>query len=354
MNILIDILTPKQCMLFQRVSERLEERGHRVLMVSRGYREVNQIIMMKGIDAVAVGRHGGKNLKDKLVESAKRIAKLTPIFSDFEPDVAVSFSSPETARVSYGLGVPHINISDSPHAVAVSKLTLPLSSKLLTPKMIPKRSWIKYGIPPEDIVQYNALDPWAWLKDFKPEIDVLFELGIDETRPLMTIRSPEIFAAYLLGNPENESVIGDFVNRFLGLYDDLQIVMIPRYSEQLESYKNAYCGKIIVPRSVIDGPSLLYYSDVFIGAGGTMSAEAALLGVPTISCYPGESYLIERYMVEMGLIERETNLEKLVEKVKKILDNPGVERRRHEEIVNQVIESYEDPVDVIVAEIEKT
>jgi len=35
-----------------------------------------------------------------------------------------------------------------------------------------------------------------------------------------------------------------------------------------------------------------------------MTAEAAMLGVPTISCYPGEPTIIERYLVREKLIER--------------------------------------------------
>ena len=165
MRIMIDILTPKQCMLFWKLSEELKRRGHRVFNVSRQYREVVNLLKLKRLEAKIIGRHGGKELAGKLKASAHRILELASYFEEVDPDVAVSFSSPEMARVSYGLGVPHICINDSPHAEAVAKLTIPLSTKLLGPKIIPKESWTRYGISEDRIKQYNALDPWAWLKD---------------------------------------------------------------------------------------------------------------------------------------------------------------------------------------------
>ena len=48
-----------------------------------------------------------------------------------------------------------------------------------------------------------------------------------------------------------------------------------------------------------DGKFLLKNTDVFIGSGGTMVAEAALLGIPTIS-YNAVPNRIEKYLVKNG------------------------------------------------------
>jgi predicted glycosyltransferase len=132
MNIIIDILTPKQCMFLSRLIEHLERRGHQVSKTTRKYREVNQLLRLKGLEATTVGRHGGGTLAGKLRANAQRILELTRIIDELKPDMAVSFSSPEMARVAFGLGIPHICISDSPHAEAVSicprSCSLPKSS----------------------------------------------------------------------------------------------------------------------------------------------------------------------------------------------------------------------------------
>jgi len=353
LRIIIDILTPKQCMLFSKLSEKLMQRGHEVFNVSRQYRDVINLLKLKGLEAKIIGKHGGKELASKLKASAQRILELAAYFEEVDPDVAVSFSSPEMARVSYGLGVPHICINDSPHAEAVARLTIPLSAKLLGPKVIPKRVWVKYGICMEKIRQYDALDPWVWLKDFTPDETVLRELGLATSKPILTFRPEEEFAAYLIGKTGGKTIIS-VIKRILMERDDVQIVAIPRYIEQIEALHEAFEDKIIICHSSIDGPSLLNYTSIFIGGGGTMTTEAALLGVPTFSCYPGEPFIVLKYLVKKKLVNLVRDPEELAIRALATLDNIELEKKRQSERARRLVETFEDPIEVIVAEIEKS
>ena len=352
-RVIIDILTPKQCMLFAELSERLRRRGHMVFNVTRRYRELKSLLELRGIEARVIGEHGGKALIGKLKASAARILELASYFEEVSPDVAVSFSSPEMARVSYGLGTPHICINDSPHAEAVARLTIPLSSKLLTPKVIPKEAWTVYGIAEGKIRQYNALDPWAWLRGFKPDIQVIRNLGLSTSKPIITVRPEEEYAAYLLGRIKGETGIIPAIERILKGRGDVQIVVIPRYQEQMKALHERFGDKIIICGSPIDGPSLLHYTSIFIGGGGTMTTEAALLGVPAFSCYPAEPYAILKYLVREGLVKLERDPDALAEGVLLMLRNIEDERRNQKERARRLVEAFEDPVEVIVAEVEE-
>ena len=354
MRIIIDILTPKQCMLFSKLSERLTQRGHKVFNVSRQYREVINLLKLKGLEARIIGEHGGKELAGKLKASARRILGLASYFEEVNPDIAVSFSSPEMARVSYGLGIPHICINDSPHAEAVARLTIPLSTKLLGPKIIPKKAWTMYGISVERIRQYDALDPWAWLKDFTPDKNVLRELGLSSSKPILTFRPEEEFAAYLMGKTGRKMRIIPVIERILAERDDVQIVAIPRYTEQMEALRKYFEDRIIICRSSIDGPSLLNYTSVFIGGGGTMTTEAALLGVPTFSCYPDEPFIVLKYLVRKRLVKLERDSKALATNVLATLDDIEHEKKRQAERAKRLVERFEDPIEVITAEIEET
>ena len=46
-----------------------------------------------------------------------------------------------------------------------------------------------------------------------------------------------------------------------------------------------------------DGKYLLNNTDIFIGSGGTMTAESALMGVPTIS-YNAVPNIVENFLVK--------------------------------------------------------
>ena len=353
MRIIVDILTPKQCMFFPKLIENLGERGHQVFKTSRRYREVIELLKLKGIEAKVVGEHGGKELASKLKASGQRILELVSVFEEVKPDVAVSFSSPEIARVSYGLKVPHVCINDSPHAEAVARLTVPLSERLITPRVVPKKAWVKYGIAPEKIVQYNALDPLVWLKDFKPDAKVLQDLRLDRSKPILTFRTEESYAAYLLGKTQRRPSIIPLIEDVLKKDGDLQIVAVPRYREQAEALKEAFKDRIAICEKVVDGPSLLYHTAVFVGGGGTMNAEAALLGVPTFSCYPDEPSRIERFLIRKRLVTRETDPKKLVDRILATLTKADQEKSKRSARVQRLVKDFEDPIEIITREIEE-
>jgi len=340
-------------MLFLRLIENLRSRGHEVISVTREYRDVLNMLRMIGLEAKVIGRHGGGSLTGKLRASAERILGLTSYFEEEEPDLAVSFSSPEMARVAFGLRVPHLCINDSPHAEAVAKLTIPLSNRLLTPKIIPKHAWTRYGISPDRIRQYNALDPWAWLRGFKPDRKVLEMLNLSDSKPIITIRPEEEYAAYLMGKTNGRTTVIPLIEEILSRRDDIQVVAIPRYAEQTRTLSRYFQDRIIIPRSSIDGPSLLHYSSVFIGGGGTMTIEAALLGVPTLSFYPDEPFIILKYLIRMGLVRLERDPKRLADNALKIIENRDEERERQSETARKLTAKFEDPIQVIADEIER-
>jgi len=352
MKVFIDILTPKQCMMFTKLSERLRKNGHQVFEVTREYKEVVELLSLKGIKAQVVGRHGGDTLEGKLKASAQRTLELASTMQEFRPDVAVSFASPETSRVAFGLGVPHVYLNDSPHAEAVARLTVPLATVLLTPKIIPKTAWTKFGIAQDRIVQYDALDAWAWLKDFKPDKRILTQLGLDKSRPIAVFRTEESFASYLLGKPLRP-VLLPLVEALLMTKADFQAVMIPRYESQIAFLKEKLGDRVHVCESPIDATSLLSYTAVFVGAGGTMTSEAALLGVPTFSCYPDNPSLIEGYLIKKGLVIRETSLKRLKNRVLETLRNVGQVRKAQSVRAQALTSTFEDPIDVVFEAIKR-
>jgi hypothetical protein len=354
MKIHIDILTPKQCMFFAKLAERLKEKKHEILLTTREYREVVQLLCLKRIKAKVVGKHGGGKLFDKLRASTERTLQLANLVKKWKPDLTVSFSSPEAARVAFGLNIPHICINDSPHAEAVARLTIPLSKKLLTPKMIPIKAWTKFGISANNIIQYNALDAWAWLKDFKANDRILTELRLDRTRPIITFRAEETFAAYLLQKAQKIPRVVSLIQKLLQTSRELQIVALPRYENQATILENIFNKKVLICHSAVDSQSLLAFTSIFVGAGGTMTSEAALLGVPTFSCYPGKPYLIEKYLLSKGLTIRETSPEKLTRKILETLDNLSVAKEKQREKAEKLTSTFEDPIEVITKTIEHT
>lgn len=354
MKVWIDILTPKQGNFFSELHHRLNAKGHKTILTTREYREVNELLELKGLKAIEVGHHGGVKLKDKLVESAKRVWGLAEVMEQQKPDIAISFASPEAARAAFGLNIPHYCVSDSPHAEAVSKLTIPLSEKLFTPWIIPLYAWKRYGMNPRDIVRYRALDPIVWLSGFKGNPKVTESLKLDLSKPIIVVRPPEEYAAYLRDYSSAASgKVVDLVARVLDLNEvEGQVVVLPRYTTQSERFRKRFGNKIIVPDHIIDAVSLMQVSSVVVGGGGTMTAEAALLGVPAISYYPGEPTFVEKFLVNYGLVERILDPTRVAQRTVAISKSQDF-REFYKKKSAKLVSSMEDPVRVIFQRIFK-
>ncbi|MEM3019070.1 MAG: DUF354 domain-containing protein, partial [Candidatus Bathyarchaeia archaeon] len=79
----------------------------------------------------------------------------------------------------------------------------------------------------------------------------------------------------------------------------------------------------------------------------------ALLGTPTVSCYPGEPYLVERYLVRQGLVKRAKTIDEAVSYVRRVLRRPEDFKERHRERARAILDAMEDPVEVISGSLRK-
>ncbi|HXG06893.1 MAG TPA: DUF354 domain-containing protein [Nitrososphaera sp.] len=338
MKIWFDILTPKQVMFFRHAVARLRASGHDVLCTSRQYREAVELARIKKLDLTIVGSHGGADRYGKLLQSASRTHELARVVKGFEPDVAITFSSPEGSRVAFGLGIRNIGFNDSPHAEAVARLTIPLMDVLFCPWVIPVSSWTRYGISKNNIVRYHALDPAAWLKhDETPDQD--------HGERTVLLRLEESKASYIADKKiGTEKMIDVFVDE---LWTTASIIVLCRYQDQIADVEARYGNKVQVLKDVVDGTTLLKSVALFIGAGGTMTAEAALLGKPTISIAPLE-YQVEKYLVRTGLVSKAASAKSLVKLSRKMLFDDRY-RLAQKKKAARILAAMEDPTDRMVS-----
>ena len=337
MKIWIDILTPKQLLFSEPIVERLGKK-HNILCTSRKYEEVSKLAKIRHFDLVFVGKHGGGNKKNKLKASIERIDKLSKKIQKFEPEVVISFGSPEAARISFGLGIKHIMFCDSPHANAVMRLTLPLIQKLLIPYVIPKKEFSKYGINEKDIVQYKAIDAVVTMqREINEKIVSPFK---NNNKKNILIRIEEEEASYTSKSNKIIPIIQKIANDFKGE----NIVVLGRYTKQIVNLQKVIDSKVKIVKMSFDGKYLLNNTDIFIGSGGTMTAESALMGIPTIS-YNAVPNIVENFLVKKHLVKREINPNKITNHIKKIFElNNNQEQKRAKKIVKEM----EDPIEKLI------
>ena len=333
MKIWIDILTPKQLLFSEPIIEKLGPK-HDILCTSREYNEVSKLAKIRDFDLIFVGKHGGGDKESKLKASIDRIEKLSKKIKKFGPDVVISFGSPEAARISFGLGIKHIMFCDSPHANAVMRLTIPLIQKLLIPYVIPKKEFSKFGINQKDIVQYKAVDAVVTMqRKINENITSPFK---NNNKKNILIRVEEEEAAYT----SKSSKIIPIIKKIANDYKDENIVVLGRYTQQIINLQKTVGKKVKVIKMSFDGKYLLNKSDIFIGSGGTMTAESALMGVPTIS-YNAVPNIIENFLVKKSLVKRETDPNRVSNEIKRIFRRKSEQNQKR---AVKVVKQMEDPI----------
>ncbi|MHB1907396.1 MAG: DUF354 domain-containing protein [Nitrososphaerales archaeon] len=340
-RIWVDVLTPKQALFAKAMIERAPNTVE-LVVTTRDYDELNKFLKQLQLKHKSYGRHGGSTQEGKLRASIERMESLASFASIGNYDASFSFISPEASRVSFGLGIKHYVCSDSPHASAASRLTIPLVQKLFTPFPINKKSWKQYGIEESQVLSYHALDPWAWLLSTKMK---------RKRTDLIIIRLEESFASYMREGAGISSVVGKLVTAIKSS-GDYQITVIPRYNEQRTWAKKNFGKSCIVPDSTIDARFLISRASLVIGGGGTMTQEAALLGVPNISYFPSARLdVFENFYFPQKLSVRAASKVQLIEQTRTLLKNiervTPVQQLRAQEIVR----TFEDPVKFIFANI---
>jgi predicted glycosyltransferase len=349
-RIWFDVLTPKQVMFFKHSVDLLKEKDHELLCTGRNYRECVKLSRIQKLDLKIVGKFGGSSKYDKLRASSGRIFDLAKEIKEFEPELCVSFSSPEAARVAFGLGIPHITFSDSPHAHAVQRLTIPFVNYLLCPWIIPYSAWKDLGISKNQIVRYHALDPVAWIRTeikLKNEKKSKRRYGLEKNYTIV-VRPEESKASYLIDKQNNvDRILESVVEAF---HSTSNILVLGRYEDQIKNLRGKYGDRINVLQDVVDGMELISLADVFIGGGGTMTAESALLGKPTISISPIKFY-VDDYLVKMGLIRKISNSSRIVGILHQMQANKF--RTEQKNRAKRILDQMEDPADKLMKIIDR-
>jgi predicted glycosyltransferase len=317
----VDITNPPHVLFFKEFIK-----GHETFVTSRDFGDLGAILDSWGIAHYPFGRHGGKSPEDKLIESSKRVEQLTGVVSN-KIDVAISKHSVELPRVAFGLGVPVIQFVDNEYADKQNRIVLPLCNKIIVPQSLQVDRLMAQGATKEQVVTVDCIFEATQVKNFKPNPDVPKAHGLDD---YIVIRPEPYMAAYFDGREITKELIEKLKNEF-------QVVVLPREGQDYnaKSLRN------------VDSLSLMYHAKAVLSGGGTMTREAALLGTPSISYYPGEQLGVDEFLVESGLLHHSTQIDEITA----LLDDITGKKQKLKELAAALINKMEDPFEKVKSEI---
>lgn len=344
MRVWIDLSNSPHAPLFAPISKRLREDGHEVLVTARDNAQTVELARRhwEEIDVIGGRSHNGRLAKGRAM--LQRIADLAKWARAARPDVALSHNSYGQIVAARKLGIRAVTAMDYEHQPA-NHLAFRLADTILLPAAMRELPLRRQGVTPRKARFYDGLKEEIYLGDFEPSAEALAEAGARRRSGgvLIVARTPPTGALYhRAGNP----LFGQILELIRG-QSRVSCVALCRHPEQRRELAGLELENLIVPERAVDARSLLYTADLVVGAGGTMTREAALLGVPTVSIFAGQTPAVDRWLEQRGSLRRLQSIADLpvLEPRSQQPRSPAELRVRGETLIDEfVAEVFETPV----------
>jgi uncharacterized protein len=308
-KIWIDLSNSPHPLLFAPIARRLEDAGHDVLVTARDNAQTLQLARERWPAVEVIGGASPRGRLSKMETMWERVADLRRWAAGTRPDVALSHNSYAQIVAARSLGIPAVTAMDFEHQPA-NHLAFRLARTILLPEMIEVDAMRAQGATPGKVVRYPGLKEELYIGDFKPDREILTKVSA-EPRPRLVVvaRTPPTRALYHgSSNPLFEAALRTVCAR-----DGVLCVVLTRDAEQIAAIEDLGLPRCVVPRAAIDSRSLVYAADVMIGAGGTMTREAAVMGIPTWTLFAGKPPAVDAWLERHGKLRRLTAADQLAQ-----------------------------------------
>jgi len=298
------------------------------IFTARDFSETVPLLKKQGVKFKIFGKHEGKSKIQKLIGVIKRNLSLLINLPKF--DVSISCGGINASQVSWLRRKKSICFDDND--ISSNWLYTLFGNYFFYPKIL--------NIKGKKVYLYDGYKENIYIADFKPNLNFIKTIPFQN---FVTIRPENLKASYV---PKNaRTIVPELFKEFSE--HKINILFLPRYEEEKE-YVKGY-SNIYVPSEPLNGLDVCFYSDAVLTGAGTFSREAACMGTPAISFYPGKELLaVDNDMIKKGLVMHSRDHKKIVDYVlnskKKKVDLSRSKKVQKEvfSIVNNILEKIEN------------
>src|SRR5437016_2765557 len=228
LKVWVDMTASAHVLVFRPLIQLLRERGDEVETTAREYAQTLQLLELHGLEAMVVGRHGGRSRFGKARSLASRLRALKTWARPRDFDLALAHGSHELTLTARRLGIPSATTHDYEFATLQHQLGMRAATKVVVPEAIPAERLERLGVRPPKLLRYPGLKEEYYLSDFEPDPGVLERLAVDRARVLVVLRPPPDVSLYHRhSNPLFPQTLD-----YLGAQEEVQAVVLPRTEEQ--------------------------------------------------------------------------------------------------------------------------
>lgn len=295
MRIWIDLTNSPHVLFFRPIVRVLESQGHNVEITARDFAQTIGLADKSGLKYEKIGGHAGRKLHRKWANMLGRSFALTRWTYGLDIDLAVSHNSYSQSVAAFLAGIPSVTIMDYEHQPA-NHLSFRLARRVIVPEVFPEHALRLYGAAQRKVRRYPGLKEESYLSSFVPDPVFLSNMGLDNGKIIATVRPPATFALYhRFENPLFMELV-----EWLSKHRDVLMILLPRTDDQRKFFLKRNYRNVVIPSHALDGPNLLFHSDLVISAGGTMNREAAVLGTPVYTIFAGRASAVDDYLIRIG------------------------------------------------------
>ena len=334
MKIWFDITNTPHVHFFAPIIEHFAKK-HEIIVTARDFSETIPLLKSYGIKYTLIGNHQGKSKLKKVIGLLSRVFTMIKHIPEF--DISFSIGGQNTTPVCTIRRKPAVVFTDND--TSYKWHSYKLGSFFIFPTYFNFENVMKkFGVKREQIKLYEGFKEDIYMASYSPDPSFLEKLPFKD---FITIRPENLKANYV----PNDAVT--IVPELFEIFKNVNILFLPRYPEERKyasGYKNIY-----MPDSILPGKDVCFYTKAMLTGAGTFAREAALLGTPAVSFFPGKQFLtVDKIMQEKGWQFKSRNpkeIKEFIETAKK--ESSRIERSKI------VLKELLFELDSIISEVKK-
>ncbi|MFN5375562.1 MAG: DUF354 domain-containing protein [Chitinophagaceae bacterium] len=292
MRIWFDISNSPHVLMFKDLINDLKLKGHDIVITSRPLANTIELLNQNNINHTPIGIHYGKNFIMKFLGYPIRVFYLWKYLKDKKIDLAVSQSSFHSPLVSYLLGISSIYTNDNEHAIGNIPACVFANRKFVPESFVFSKIGLMERIQ-KKVKRYPGIKEGIYL--WRKSENVLLDQNDFLKQPKRLFVRPEPSTAQYYKGGTN--FLDEFINEAKSIYS---ITILPRNSDQILHYTSDEFRGIQVAKTPLSFDEIAKDCSLFIGAGGSMTREMAMVGVPTISVYQDDLLEVDKLLIDSG------------------------------------------------------
>ena len=299
LTIWIDIKNSHEPLLFKSL---MKDLPYKFYITARDYAEVTALLDKYEMEYKKVGKYHAKSKATKALYLGIRSLHLALIVPKF--DFFLSHGSIYGIMASKLRFRRSITIFDGDINSPVLKRIFKYSNHLILTEFT---DYKKFEVPDEKVRFFHGFKEDIYIADLNPN-KCPKEIPFKEYE--YVIIRPEAYGAYYVNL--SKSLVPDLIREFSK--ENIPIVLLPRYSEEREKYSKF--SNIYIPSNPINGICAAYFAHAVLTGSGTLGREAACMGVPAVSFFPGRELLsVDIALIRMNRLYHSRNPKEIIKYV---------------------------------------